>query len=112
MGVKSTPLTLNNISFLSGESKLFGDTLSQVSGTQYIAKTGLALNLTDTAAINIQLIVSGQVEDVFLVDQYRVNKYNDKKTSFEKIGPIPTRVQNPINNQTGYIITPGRYVSN
>ena len=112
VGVKSTPLTLNNISFLSGESKLFGDTLSQVSGTQYIAKTGLALNLTDTAAINIQLIVSGQVEDVFLVDQYRVNKYNDKKTSFEKIGPIPTRVQNPINNQTGYIITPGRYVSN
>lgn len=111
LGVKSTPLIVNNVLILSGESKIFGDTLSQISGTQWIGKTGLALNMTDTAAINIQVSISGQVEDTFLVDEYRVNKYNDKKTSFEKIGNISTRVQNPTNNQTGYMITPGSYLS-
>jgi hypothetical protein len=86
VGVKSTPLTLTNISLLSGESKIFGDNLSQVSGNRFIGKTGLAFNILDTAAINIQLTISGQMVDSFLVDQYRVNLYNDKKTSFEKVG--------------------------
>lgn len=85
IGVKSSPLSLTNISILSGQSKIFGDTLSQISGSQYIGKTGLSLNMIDTAPINIQLIVSGQQEELFLVDQYRVDAFNDKKTSFEKI---------------------------
>jgi len=85
VGVKSTSLSLANISLISGESKIFGDNLSQVSGNRFIGKTGLSLNLIDTVAINIQLLISGQMEDNFLVDQYRVNQYNNKKTSFEKI---------------------------
>ncbi|MEI8009535.1 MAG: hypothetical protein WCI00_09615 [bacterium] len=85
--------------------------LSQVSGSQYIGKTGLALNLTDTSPINIQLIISGQIVDSFLIDQYRVNFYNDKKTSFEKVGLIPTRIQSDrvANAQSGYMINPGVY---
>jgi hypothetical protein len=43
------------------------------------------LNLIDTSPIYIQLSISGQLEDSFLVDQYWVDEYNDKKTSFEKI---------------------------
>lgn len=67
--------------------------------------------MTDTAAINIYLIVSGQIEDSFLVDQYRVNKYNDKKTSFEKVAEISTRVQSDriAHAQSGYTINPGIY---
>ena len=108
---KSTSVILTNITLLSGESKLFGDGIGQVSGTQYIGKTGLALNLTDTAPMNIQLIVSGQIVDSFLVDEYRVNAYNDKKTSFEKVGLIPTRVQSDrvAYAQSGYTINPGVY---
>ena len=111
VGAKSTSITLTTISLLWGESKLFGDNMSQVSAYQYIAKTGLALNLTDTAAINIQLLLSGQIEDVFVVDQYRVNKYNDKKTSFEKVGTTVTPVVSDriVNAQSGYIVSPGKY---
>lgn len=111
VGVKSTPLLLTNISFLSGESKIFGDNLSQVSGNRFIGKTGLASNILDTAAINIQLLISGQIEDSFLVDQYWVNLYNDKKTSFEKVAGISTRVQTGrvVNAQSGNTINPGMY---
>lgn len=110
-GAKSIPVSLMNISILSGESKIFGDTLIQISGNQYIGKTGLALSMTDTTSISIQILISGQIEDTFLVDQYRVNKYNDRKTSFEKMGGIPTRVETGrvVNAQSGYIINPGRY---
>lgn len=61
--------------------------------------------------MNIQLIVSGQIVDSFLVDEYRVNAYNDKKTSFEKVGLIPTRVQSDrvAYAQSGYTINPGVY---
>jgi hypothetical protein len=71
----------------------------------------LALSIADTAAIQIQLVISGQIVDSFSVDQYWVNKYNDKKTSFEKVGEIPTRVQsNRITQaQSGYTINPGKY---
>ena len=102
---------MTNVTLLSGESKVFGDTLSQVSGSQYIGKTGLALNLTDTSPINIQLIISGQLVDSFLVDQYRVDTYNDKKTSFEKVGMVSTRVQpdRVAYAQSGYTINPGVY---
>ena len=69
--------------------------------------------MTDTAPINIHVLISGQIVDSFLVDQYRVNKYNDKKTSFEKVGGISTWVQtNRIANaQSGYTINPGVYFS-
>ncbi len=109
--VKSTSVSLTNISLLSGESKIFGDNLSQVSGNRFVGKTGLWLSLIDTAAINIQLSISGQVEDSFLVDQYRVNLYNDKKTSFEKVAWVSTRVQTGrvVNAQSGIIINPGVY---
>ena len=111
VGVKSTPLLMTNISLLSGESKIFWDNLSQVSGDRFIAKTGLAFNILDTAAINIQILMSGQIEDRFLVDQYWVNLYNDKKTSFEKVGGVPTRVQTSrvFNAQSGITINPGMY---
>jgi adenine C2-methylase RlmN of 23S rRNA A2503 and tRNA A37 len=67
------------------------------------------LNLIDTSPINVSLWISGQKVDEFLVDQYWVNLYNDKKTSFEKIGNIPTRTtSNRVKNAlTGYIINPG-----
>jgi hypothetical protein len=102
---------LTDIFLLSGESKLFGDTLTQISGNVSIGKTGLALSMTDTAAVRIHLLISGQIEDSFLVDQYRVNKYNDKKTSFERVAEVPTRVQtNRITHaQLGYSINPGTY---
>lgn len=102
---------MTNISIPANQSKLFGDTLSQVSGNVFIGKTGLALNMTDTSSITIQLIVSDQMVDNFFVDQYRVNIYNDKKTSFEKVGDISTRVQisRLANMQNGYIINPGIY---
>ena len=111
VGVKSTSLSLANISLISGESKIFGDNLSQVSGNRFIGKTGLSLNLIDTVAINIQLLISGQMEDNFLVDQYRVNQYNNKKTSFEKISWISTRVQTGrvVNAQSGIVVNPGVY---
>lgn len=107
-GAKSTPVSLTSISLLSGESKIFGDILAQVSGTSFIGKTGLALNLTDTAPISVYLSISGQREDEFLVDSYRVNLYNDKKTSFEKIAGIPTRTSSGsvMNAQSGYTINP------
>lgn len=110
-GVKSTLLTLNNISLLSWQSKIFGDTLSQISGNRFVGKTWLSLNLIDTAPINIQLNLSGQVVDEFLVDPYRVDQYNDKKTSFEKVNNIPTRVQTGrvANALSGYTINPGIY---
>jgi hypothetical protein len=108
VGAKSTTLSLTNISLLAGESKLFGDNLSQVSGNRFIGKTGLSLNLIDTSPINIQLSISGQSEDSFLVDAYRVDLYNDKKTSFEKISGISTRTTSGrvVNALSGYIINP------
>lgn len=109
--VKSTAVSLTNISLLSGASKIFGDSLVQISWTSFIGKTGLALSMTDTAAITIHLMVSGQIADSFIVDQYRVDRYNDKKTSFEKVDIIPTRVQSDriAHAQSGYTINPGIY---
>ena len=109
--VKSTPVLLTNISISANQSKLFGDNISQVSGNVFMGKTGLAFNMTDTSSINIQIIISGQTVDNFFVDQYRVNTYNDKKTSFEKVGDITTRVQTSriANMQSEYIINPGIY---
>lgn len=108
---KSTAVSLTNISLLSGESKIFGDALAQISWNSFIGKTGLALSMTDTAAIVIQLIVSGQIADDFTVDQYRVNKYNDKKTAFEKVAEVSTRVHSDriAHAQSGYTINPGIY---
>ncbi len=108
---KSTPVSLTNISILSGESKIFGDTLSQISGNPCIGKTGLSLSIGDTTSMRIQILVSGQVEDSFIVDEWRVNKYNDKKTSFEKVGEVSTRTSSGriANAQSGYIINPGVY---
>ncbi|MCX6824807.1 MAG: hypothetical protein NTY80_01155 [candidate division SR1 bacterium] len=110
-GAKSTLVSLPNISLFSGESKVFGDTLAQVSGTWFIGKTGLALGMADTAALNIFLNISGQMVDSFSVDSYRVNQYNDKKTSFERVGAISTPAQTGRreNAQSGYIINPGVY---
>ena len=110
-GVKSTPISLSNISLLSGTSKIFGDTLAQISGNQYIGKTWLAFSIADTATISVQIIISGKIEDSFVVDQYRVDMYNDKKTSFEKVGEIPTWVQSDriANAQSGFTINPGIY---
>lgn len=111
--VKSTPVSLTNISILSGESKIYGDTLVQLSWNSFVGKTGLAFSMTDTSAIHIYLIISGQREDSFIVDQYRVKKYNDKKNSFEKVGEVPTWVQSDriANAQSGYTINPGIYFS-
>ncbi|MEI6672478.1 MAG: hypothetical protein WCL02_03875 [bacterium] len=113
VGVKSTPLVLTNISFLSGESKIFGDTLAMVSGTLFIGKTGLALNIIDTEAINIQMSVSGQVQDTFTVDQIQVALYNDKKTSFEKVYGLvlPVHAERITNALSGYTINPGIYIA-
>ncbi len=112
-GVKSTLISLTDISILSGESKIFGDILSQISWNSFIGKTGLSFSITDTAPIRIHLIVSGQSEDSFIVDERWVKKYNDKKTSFEKVGGISTRVQSGrvVNAQSGYVINPGVYFS-
>lgn len=109
--VKSTTVSLTNISLLAGASKVFGDTLAQISWTSFVGKTGLGFSMTDTAAIAIHLLVSGQREDSLLVDQYWVNKYNDKKTSFEKLAGIPTRVHSDrvAQAQSGYTINPGIY---
>lgn len=67
--------------------------------------------MTDTSPIKITIIISGQIEDSFIVDEYRVNKHNDKKTSFQKVGEISTRVTLEMtrNAQSGYIINPGIY---
>lgn len=113
VGVKSTPLSLTNISFISGESKIFGDTLSMISGTSYIGKTGLALNIIDTTAIDIQMSISGQLQDTFAVDQVQVNLYNDKKTSFEKVYGLvlPVRPERVSNALSGYSINPGIYIA-
>jgi len=110
-GVKSTPLLLSNIAIWSEQSKIFGDIIGQISWNVWIEKTGLSLNFIDTDAINIQLLLSGQVEDNFMVDPYRVNKYNDKKTAFEKIDGMPTRVTSDrtVNALSWYIINPGIY---
>jgi hypothetical protein len=104
-------VSLTNISIPAGESKVFGDTMSQISNPSCIGKTGLALNMTDTSSITIQLIISGQIEDSFVVDQSLVNFYNDKKTSFEKFGEHITGVDidRVVNAQDGYIINPGKY---
>lgn len=109
---KSTPISLSNISLFPLESKIFGDTLAQISWISFVGKTGLGLSIVDTAQISLQMMISGQIEDSFFVDQYRVNKYNDKKTSFEKIGNISTWVQpdRVTNAQSGYIINPGIYL--
>jgi hypothetical protein len=104
-------VSLSNVSIPASESRIFGDNLAQISGSSFIGKTGLAFNITDTASINIQLSISGQIVDNFIVDQFLVNAYNDKKTSFEKHGESITgvTVDRIVNAQVGYIINPGKY---
>ncbi len=110
-GAKASLVNINNVSIHPGASMIFGDNLSQISGDVLIGKTGLSLNLIDTVTINIHLIISGQIEDSFFVDKYRVNKYNDKKTSFEKVGNLVTPVitDRVRNAKTNHLINPGRY---
>jgi len=59
--------------------------------------------------ITAYLFFSGQLFDSFIVDQNQVNVYNDKKTSFEKIGTIivPVVSERVRNALSGYIINPG-----
>lgn len=104
-------LTVANISIFAGESKIFGDTVSQAAGTSFIGKTGLGFGLTDTAAIAITLSVSGQIVDTFVVDVARVNQLNDQKTSFERRGDIITGTSKDraVNAVSGYTINPGIY---
>jgi hypothetical protein len=111
VGAKSTPLSLTNIALNPGESKLFGDTMAHVSTSAVVSKTGLGLSMIDTAPLNLTMTLSGQVVDTFNIHEYWVQQYNDKKTSFEKIGNIATAVtiERVIHAQSGYRINPGVY---
>jgi len=67
-------------------------------------------SLTDTKAINLTLLTSGQFLDEFLVETGRVTKLDNKKTSFQKFqlsgARIITWTTIPINVSDGYIANP------
>ena len=85
--------------------------MAQISTRTVVSKTGLGLSMIDTAPLNLTMTLSGQVVDTFNIHEYWVQQYNDKKTSFEKIGNIATAVtiERVIHAQSGYRINPGVY---
>ena len=111
--IKSTVVRLTGISILSGASTIFGDQCVMCSWVWFIGKTGLALNIADTAAIDILMTISGQAQERFAVDQVQVNGENDKKTSFELIDGsiVPVISGRVVNALSGYHINPGTYGS-
>lgn len=72
--------------------------------------TTTTFSLTDTKAINLTLLTSGQILDEFLVETGRVTKLDNKKTSFQKLqlsgARIITWTTIPINVSEGYIANP------
>ncbi len=86
VGVKTSPLTLSNISIPSWTLLLLGDNLSMLSSdTITPKKTGLWLNLWDTSEVNIELIIDNEIVDQFSVSQTDVKKYDNTSTTFQRL---------------------------
>jgi len=73
--------------------------------------TWLKLSISDTSAINIDILDSSwQVLDKFQVSENLVKKYNNKNTAFEKIlydtWEVIQAVSSWVNNATWYLVNP------
>lgn len=110
--VKSSPLTLSNISIPVQGFYLLGDNGSMLQWL-VLQKSWLSLNLTDTSPVNIILKdLSWNILDTFIVDQTTVTQYDNTKTSFQKISVDGIRsiqtVTSPLNAVTPFLIHPWR----
>ena len=85
-GVKSSPLTISNISITSWSVLLLGDNLSMLSSENTTPKrTWLWLNLGDTNPVVVQLLISGEIVDEFLLTQADVQFMDNTSTSFHRL---------------------------
>ncbi len=114
-GVKASPVTLTNVSLPSGVSRVYGDIMSKIADQSVIAKSGLSLNMTDTAAINVSLSWSGILLDQFQVSSSLVSSYDNEATSFELVNSWwslmihPTTVERTRNILSQWIANPGEF---
>lgn len=63
-GAKSSDVHIF-ITLGSGEVGVRGDTMSQISDKKVIRGSGLGLSISDTLALNMSLLISGQIADTF-----------------------------------------------
>ena len=68
VGVKSSPLILNNITIPAKTARIFGDNMLMISDSSVIERSALALNLVDSTAISINLLYNSEVIDSFFAD--------------------------------------------
>lgn len=114
-GTKAGLLTLTNVSLLAGESRVYGDIMSRIANQWVIARSGLSLNMADTASINVILNRSGQQIDSFMVSSTIVNTYDNTSTAFEKITSGTQLVIQPVtilrtrNILSQWIANPGDF---
>ena len=107
---KSTNVTVDNVYIKTWNSVVYWDKVEGIINEWVVWKAGLWLSIADTKAIDIDLIYSWAIVDKFQVDIWEVKKYNNKKTSFERLynwSWMSTQVDNDrISNVSGVIANP------
>lgn len=75
-GVKSSILTINDITIPAKAARVFGDNMVMIGDTSVIERSTLALNMVDTVPININLLYDGSIIDSFIADSTIMNNAN------------------------------------
>jgi hypothetical protein len=83
--------------------------------TEMFIHSDAGLNFTDANAINIELLVDGQLQDLFNVDSEKVGTYKSKtpRPSFERLydhgeRKIEATLSDHIFNIEGFLANPGK----
>ncbi len=106
---KSKNITIN-VKILPKEEIIVWDNIDNFFSWYKAYRTWLWLSISDTKNINIDILSSTWLLDNFYVDWSLVNKFNNKKTSFEKLffntWEIIKNVITWTNNKSTYKINP------
>lgn len=66
--MKSSTLTINNLTIPAKTARVFGDNMLMISESSVIERSELALNMVDTTPIAIDVLYNGIVVDSFFAD--------------------------------------------
>lgn len=114
-GVKSSTLTINNLTIPAKTARIFGDNMLMISDPSVIERSALALNMVDTTPITIDLLYNGISIDTFSADATIMSNANKTpRASIQRtladirivhIAPVSQNYNN--TDPSKYIINPG-----
>jgi len=76
VGVKSSILTINNLTIPSKTARIFGNNMSMISDLSVIERSALGLSISDSKAIAIDVLFNGGIVDRFVANTSIMNASN------------------------------------